>query len=113
MATRHKGTDKQAVESAPQLENALNNLLQHVKASASKNTETSLSRFMKNFLDQHTRNISYLEYQLNYPKDLEKAAQSEGQLEKAAKASEASGKETTSEGSTASLPAQQDPKSAT
>ncbi|KAB0388610.1 hypothetical protein E2I00_016719 [Balaenoptera physalus] len=113
MAIRHKGTGKQAVESAPQLENALNNLLQHLKALASKNKETNLSCFMKKFLDEQTRNISYLEYQLNYQKDLEKVPQSEGQLEKAAKASEASGKETTSEGNTASLPTQQVPKSAT
>ena len=46
---------------------------------------------MKKFLEEQTRNISYLEYQLNYQKDLEKAAQSEGQPEKAAEASETSG----------------------
>ncbi|XP_007459946.1 PREDICTED: ferritin, heavy subunit-like [Lipotes vexillifer] len=107
------GTGKQAIESALQLEKALNTLLQELKTLASKNKETNLSRFMKKFLDEQTRNISYLEYQLDYQKDLEKAAQSEGQPEKAAETSETSGKETTSEGSTANLPTQQVPASAT
>ncbi|TKC39113.1 hypothetical protein EI555_003889 [Monodon monoceros] len=107
------GTGKQAIESALQLEKALNTLLQELKTLASKNKETNLSRFMKKFLDEQTRNISYLEYQLNYQKDLEKVAQSEGQPEKAAEASETSGKETTSDGNTANLPTQQVPTSAT
>ena len=95
------------------MEKVLNTLLQELKTSASKNKETNLSCFMKKFLDEQTRNISYLEYQLNYQKDLEKAAKSEGQPEKAAEASETSGKERTSEGNTASLPTQQVPKPAT
>ncbi|XP_032485318.1 ferritin, heavy subunit-like [Phocoena sinus] len=107
------GTGKQAIESALQLETALNTLLQELKTLASKNKETNLSRFMKKFLDEQTRNISYLEYQLNYQKDLGKVAQSEGQPEKAAESSETSGKETTSDGNTANLPTQQVPTSAT
>ncbi|KAB1284153.1 Ferritin; heavy subunit [Camelus dromedarius] len=102
------GTGKKAIESALQLENTLSSLLQDLKALASRKKQASLARFMKKFLDEQIRNISYLEYQLGYQEELEKMAKNEGQDEKAAVASEASGKETP-EGNTARLPTQQVP----
>ncbi|CAI9169306.1 unnamed protein product [Rangifer tarandus platyrhynchus] len=107
------GTGKQAILSALQLENSLNTLLQDLKASASRNRETNLLRFMKKFLDEQTRNISYLEYQLNYQKELETSAQREEQPENAAGPSGASGQETESAGNSPSPPAQKIPKPAT
>ncbi|KAI4534685.1 hypothetical protein MG293_015545 [Ovis ammon polii] len=106
------GTGKQALPSALQLENELNKLLQDLKASASRNRETNLLCFTKKFLDEQTRNISYLEYQLNYQKDLEKSTQSEGQPENAARPSGTAGQETESAGNSPSPPAQKVPKSA-
>lgn len=67
---------------------------------------------MKKFLDEQTRNISYLEYQLNYQKELEMSAQSEGQPENTAGPSGASGQETESAGNSPSPPAQKIPKPA-
>ncbi|EPY83849.1 ferritin, heavy polypeptide 1b [Camelus ferus] len=87
------GTGKKAIESALQLENTLSSLLQDLKALASRKKQASLARFMKKFLDEQIRNISYLEYQLGYQEELEKMAKNEGQDEKAAVASEASGAE--------------------
>ena len=46
---------------------------------------------MKKFLDEQTRNIKYLEYQLNYQKELEMSTQSEGQPENAPGTSAAAG----------------------
>ncbi|XP_069426766.1 soma ferritin-like [Ovis canadensis] len=106
------GTGKQALLSAVQLENELNELLQDLKASASRNRETNLLRFMKKFLDEQTRNLSYLEYQLNYQMDLEKSTQSEGQPENVAGPSGTAGQETESAGNSPSPPAQKVPKSA-
>ncbi|XP_070227715.1 soma ferritin [Bos mutus] len=105
------GTGKQALLSALQLENELNKLLQDLKASASRNRETNLLRFMKKFLDEQTRNIKYLEYQLNYQKELEMSTQSEGQPENAPGTSAAAGQETESTGNSPSPPAQKVPKS--
>ncbi|KAI4579261.1 hypothetical protein MJG53_001132 [Ovis ammon polii x Ovis aries] len=106
------GTGKQALLSAVQLENELNELLQDLKASASRNRETNLLRFTKKFLDEQTRNLSYLEYQLNYQMDLEKSTQSEGQPENVAGPSGTAGQETESAGNSPSPPAQKVPKSA-
>ncbi|OWK00542.1 hypothetical protein Celaphus_00019510, partial [Cervus elaphus hippelaphus] len=106
------GTGKQAILSALELENVLNTLLQDLKASASRNRETNLLRFMKKYLDEQTRNISYLEYQLNYQKELETSAQSEGQPENVAGPSGASGQKTESAGNSPSPPAQKIPKPA-
>ncbi|XP_036772446.2 ferritin heavy chain B-like [Manis pentadactyla] len=82
------GTGIQAIESALQLENTLNKLLQDLKALASEKSETDLIHFIGKFLDKQKRNIGYLEYQLNYQKELEKQDQQEGQLQEPAEASE-------------------------
>lgn len=66
---------------------------------------------MKKFLDEQTRNIKYLEYQLNYQKELEMSTQSEGQPENAPGTSAAAGQETESTGNSPSPPAQKVPKS--
>ncbi|KAI5948583.1 Ferritin heavy chain [Manis javanica] len=81
------GTGIQAIESALQLENSLNKLLQDLKALASEKSETDLIHFIGKFLDKQKRNIGYLEYQLNYQKELEKQDQQEGQLQEPAEAS--------------------------
>ncbi|KAI5134925.1 Type 2 Lactosamine Alpha-2,3-Sialyltransferase [Manis pentadactyla] len=46
-----------------------------------------LIHFIGKFLDKQKRNIGYLEYQLNYQKELEKQDQQEGQLQEPAEAS--------------------------
>uniref|UniRef100_A0A9L0I6B9 Ferritin n=1 Tax=Equus asinus TaxID=9793 RepID=A0A9L0I6B9_EQUAS len=81
------GTGLQALESALELENTLNNLLQDLKTLASENHETDLSRFLGKFLDKQKRNIRYLENQVGYQKELEKLAQKENPSEKTPEAS--------------------------
>ncbi|XP_037381560.1 ferritin, heavy subunit-like [Talpa occidentalis] len=71
------GTGIQAIESALELENKLEKLLEDLKTLASGKKETNLLRFLRKFLDKQKRNINYLNYQLQYQKEIEKSAQQE------------------------------------
>lgn len=102
------GSGTPALKSALQLENMLSKVLQDLKIMASKNSESDLLDFTGELLDK--QNIDYLDYHLGCQKELEELAQQEGMF---AKPAEASGKETTSEGNTASPPIVVIPKPAT
>ncbi|KAF5923899.1 hypothetical protein HPG69_010328 [Diceros bicornis minor] len=84
------GTGVQALESALELENTLNKLLQDLKTLASEKHDSDLLHFLGRFLDKQKRNIRYLENQVGYQKELETLAQEESLSEKPA---ETSGKE--------------------
>lgn len=64
------------------------------------------------FLDEQTRNLSYLEYQLNYQMDLESQPRVKDSLKVVAGPSGTAGQETESAGNSPSPPAQKVPKSA-
>uniref|UniRef100_A0ABI7XFV4 Ferritin n=1 Tax=Felis catus TaxID=9685 RepID=A0ABI7XFV4_FELCA len=81
------GTGIQAIESALQLENTLNKLLQDLMNLASQNSETDLLNFLKKFLAKQKRNINYLEYQRSYQKELDRLTEKEVTPEKPGEAS--------------------------
>ena len=53
----------------------LSRVLQDLKILTSENSKTDLLAFMGDFLDKEIKNADYLEYHLDYQKELEEAVQ--------------------------------------
>ncbi|EHH16004.1 hypothetical protein EGK_11227 [Macaca mulatta] len=79
------GSGLQALKSAVQLENILTNVLQDLKITATKDNETGLVDFVKEFIDKQTGSIAFLEY---HQKLLEESLQQEGLSAKSAESAE-------------------------
>ncbi|XP_054337504.1 soma ferritin-like [Pongo pygmaeus] len=85
------GNGLQALKFAVQLENTLTNVLQDLKITATKDDETGLIDFVKEFIDKQTASIAFLEY---HQKLLEESLQQKGLSEKSAESAETSVEET-------------------
>nr|XP_009444230.1 ferritin, higher subunit-like [Pan troglodytes] len=85
------GNGLQALKFAVQLENTLTNVLQDLKITATKDDETGLIDFVKEFIDKQTASIAFLEY---HQKLLEESLQQKGLSGKSAESAETSVEET-------------------
>ncbi|KAL4677749.1 hypothetical protein H8959_020423 [Pygathrix nigripes] len=79
------GSGLQALKSAVQLENTLTNVLQDLKITATKDNETGLVDFVKEFIHKQRGSIAFLEY---HQKLLEESLQQKVLSAKSAKSAE-------------------------